>query len=170
MIEDILTARLHITYEADIETLEWIGGGRCGVYYLWQDRQLAGAISMTSLSRSNGEIGYRLEPDYRGLGLATEAVSAVVARAHDFHGFSMLSARARGSNIASHRVLLKAGFARVASRLTWARYGAEAIIVYHRLHARADAPAGIGDARSARQARKALPPNVVASAGRKRVS
>lgn len=113
------TARLHLTYEPDIETLEWIGGGRCGVYYLWHELKSAGAISMTSVSRTNGEIGYELEQGYHGIGLATEALAAVVEAARDHHGFTVLSAQAYAENVASRRVLEKTGFLPVSARLNW---------------------------------------------------
>ena len=131
----LTTSRLHLTYEPDIDTLEWIGGGRCGVYYLWYESKSAGAISVTSMSRTNGEIGYELEPDYRGLGFATEALAAVVGAALDHHGFTVLSAQAYAENAASRRVLEKTGFTPVSARLNWCESAGQplSIIKYRRL-------------------------------------
>lgn len=128
------TPRLFLTYEPDIETLDWIGGGRCGIYYLWFEAQHVGAISMTSRSKGNGEIGYELEADYRGRGFATEALAAVVAVAHDRHGFSLLAAQAYADNGASQRVLTKTGFIRVGSKLCWSEHRRHpvTVVTYHR--------------------------------------
>ena len=130
----LTTPRLHLTYEPDIETLDWIGGGRCGVYYLWCEAKSAGAISMTSVSKASGEIGYELDPEYRGIGFATEALAAVVDAAPERHGFTVLSAQAYADNVASLRVLEKTGFARVGSKLVWSqsRRGAVGVIKYRR--------------------------------------
>lgn len=130
----LTTSRLYLTYEPDIETLEWIGGGRCGVYYMWQDQKSAGAISMTSVSKANGEIGYEMEPGYHGLGLATEALAAVIDVAHERHGFTVLSAQAYAENTASRRVLQKTGFRPVSTRLNWCDSAGHPlqVIKYHR--------------------------------------
>ncbi len=129
------TPRLQLTYEPDIETLNWIGGGRCGVYYLWFEERTAGAISMTSFSSTNGEIGYQIEAGYHGLGLATEALAAVVEAARDRHGFTILSAQAYAENTASRRVLEKTGFLPVSARLNWCEQAGHplSIIKYRRL-------------------------------------
>ncbi|MEQ1696489.1 MAG: GNAT family N-acetyltransferase [Hyphomicrobiaceae bacterium] len=131
----LATPRLHLTYEPDIETLEWIGGGRCGVYYMWFESRSVGAISMTSVSRANGEIGYEMEPGFHGLGFATEALAAVVQAAHVHHGFTVLSAQAYAENTASRRVLEKTGFLPVSARLNWCESAGLplAVVKYRRL-------------------------------------
>jgi RimJ/RimL family protein N-acetyltransferase len=131
----LTTPRLYLTYEPDIETLDWIGGGRCGVYYLWYESKSAGAISMTSMSKSSGEIGYELDPDFRGIGFATEALAAVVDAAPERHGFTMLSAQVYAENTASRRVLEKTGFSAVSARLNWCVSAGHplSIIKYRRL-------------------------------------
>jgi len=131
----LTTDRLILSYEPDIETLDWIGGGRCGVYYLWLGSTSAGAISMTSTSSACGEIGYEMEPEYRGLGYATEALAAVVGIANQFHRFTLLSARAYAGNTASRRVLEKTGFTPVSSKLEWCDLASEpvSIIKYRRV-------------------------------------
>ena len=129
------TPRLYLTYEPDIETLDWIGGGRCGIYYLWFEAQHVGAISVTSCSKGNGEIGYEMEPDFRKRGFASEALAAVIGAAHAHHGFSLLSAHAYADNTASVRVLEKTGFIAVGSKLSWSesRGHPVAVIRYRRL-------------------------------------
>jgi RimJ/RimL family protein N-acetyltransferase len=55
------------------------------------------------------EVGYSVVPQWRGRGIATEAVSALVARAQA-HGMSSVIGHARPDNAASIRVLTKSGF------------------------------------------------------------
>ena len=119
----LASARLVLDYVPDVPALELIGHARCGVYYLFADGSHAGAVSITSLSNTNAEIGYKIEPEFQGLGLASEAVAAVIADVNDRHTFTILSAIARASNEASRRVLEKAGFKRVSSKLCWNETG-----------------------------------------------
>jgi RimJ/RimL family protein N-acetyltransferase len=137
MRHQLETERLTLIYEPDIETFDWVGGGRCGVYYLWHGEECAGAISMTGRSRGNGEIGYQLAPEYRGHGLATEALAAVIEAAPDCHGFTLLSAQVHGDNTASLRVLEKTGFSCVGRKLCWseARSQPMAVVQFRRLAA-----------------------------------
>lgn len=123
----LTTSRLIISYEPDVETLDWIGGGRCGVYFLWYGSTTAGAISVTSTSGTCGEIGYEMEPEYRNLGFATEALEAVIQTARDRHGFSLLAARAFANNTASRRVLEKTGFVPVSAKLEWSDTAGEPV-------------------------------------------
>lgn len=58
----------------------------------------------------SAEIGYGIEEEYQGLGYATEAVCALVDWAFDQSGVTCVTAEAEESNIASQRVLNKAGF------------------------------------------------------------
>lgn len=55
------------------------------------------------------EVGYSVVPEWRGRGIATEAVSALVARAQE-HGMSSVIGHARPDNAASIRVLTKSRF------------------------------------------------------------
>ncbi len=87
-----------------------------GLYYDWgitpgKDGPMIGTCGFTSLdaASNSGEVGYVLNPDHWGSGLATEAVSAVL----DF-GFTQLSlhrieARYLGGNEASRRVMERCG-------------------------------------------------------------
>jgi RimJ/RimL family protein N-acetyltransferase len=57
------------------------------------------------------EIGYGLHPDHWGKGLATEVAAACVEMGRTTLGRGTLVAVTHPGNVASHRVLLKAGFA-----------------------------------------------------------
>lgn len=58
------------------------------------------------------EVKYALARDRWGEGLATEAVRGVVAYGASVHGLTKMIATTAPENLASHRVLLKSGFAR----------------------------------------------------------
>lgn len=73
--------------------------------------RIVGSLSFKGLD-AHGivEIGYGMDPAYEGKGLMTEAVSAVVRWASQQPGVSSIEAETEPSNIASQRVLEKAGF------------------------------------------------------------
>lgn len=56
------------------------------------------------------EIGYGVADNYQGCGHATEAVSALVDRAPKQPGVTCVTAETEEANIASQKVLSKAGF------------------------------------------------------------
>lgn len=56
------------------------------------------------------EIGYGIGQKYRSMGYATEAVNAVCQWALTQHGVSKVIAETENENVASQRVLIKAGF------------------------------------------------------------
>ena len=58
------------------------------------------------------EVKYALAREHWGQGLATEALRGAVAYAASTHGLTHMIATTAPENIASHRVLLKSGFAR----------------------------------------------------------
>lgn len=70
-----------------------------------------GTLSFKGLN-DNGmvEIGYGIYPDFEGKGYMTEAVSAVVKWAAEQPGVSSIEAETEPDNIASQKVLQKAGF------------------------------------------------------------
>lgn len=127
----LTSQRLILTYVPDVPTWELTSHGRCGVYHLTLQGQYVGAVSLTGICDSNCEIGYEVERDFRGQGIASEAVDVVVAHL----AIGMLSAQARSDNVASRRVLEKAGFTLASSKLVWS-YGEDApmqIMAYRRL-------------------------------------
>ena len=119
MTLDLATPRLFLNYVPDVEVLDWQGCGRCGVYYLHADGHYAGAVSLISHAKSHGEIGYKIEPEFRNRGLATEALTEVISFVRAHHGFTLISAQARTENVASRRVLEKTGFVLIGAKLAW---------------------------------------------------
>ncbi|MFO0592407.1 MAG: GNAT family N-acetyltransferase [Polyangiaceae bacterium] len=59
------------------------------------------------------EIGYSVVESYRGRGIATEMVNALVARAVGTAGVTRVVAEAHETNIGSHKVLERAGFVKI---------------------------------------------------------
>lgn len=91
------------------------GNGR----FLWwavtlkEDERLVGSVSIRNIeARSKGELGYWLSQELWGQGYMTEAVQAVVRFAFTALGFHRIYAGAHPENIASIRILEKAGFIR----------------------------------------------------------
>ncbi len=75
--------------------------------------EVVGGVGFLSAPDSDGavEIGYGLTESARGRGFATEAVQALVALARA-HGATCVEAMTEADNVASHRVLQRAGFRR----------------------------------------------------------
>ena len=88
-------------------------GTGCG--WIIEDRRtvdFVGAIRLNWIDREwkRGGIGYELHPAYWRQGLATEALRAVAACAHDTFDLNRLEAWTMPGNGASDRVLEKVGF------------------------------------------------------------
>lgn len=84
-------------------------------YALWMielpDGAHVGELCFKGLGADGSvEIGYGISEEFRGLGYATEAVSAVTKWALSQPGVSRVEAEAEADNIASIRVLKKCGF------------------------------------------------------------
>lgn len=73
--------------------------------------KMIGTCGFTRLDAQNdaGEIGYVLNPDFWGLGLATEAAGRVVAFGFDKLSLNRIEARFMNGNNASRRVMEKIG-------------------------------------------------------------
>ena len=70
-----------------------------------------GVHPQSDINRLNGELGYWLAQELWGKGIATEAVRQMVPLAFERLPIERIYARPFGSNLASQRVLQKAGFA-----------------------------------------------------------
>jgi [ribosomal protein S5]-alanine N-acetyltransferase len=69
-----------------------------------------GLMPMTDVNRASAEIGYWLGVDYWGRGIGTEAVELVTAWAFQAHRLLRIFAQPFADNLASRRVIEKAGF------------------------------------------------------------
>ncbi len=84
-------------------------------YAIWmierQDGTHVGELCFKGLSEEGtAEIGYGIAEEYQGFGYASEAVAAFADWALDHPGVSCITAETEEGNIASQRVLQKAGF------------------------------------------------------------
>jgi ribosomal-protein-alanine N-acetyltransferase len=78
------------------------------------DERAVGCVGlelMTDVNRRSAEIGYWLGTAYWGRGIATDAVALVTHWAFDAFGLLRIFAQPFAANVASRRVLEKAGYA-----------------------------------------------------------
>ncbi len=100
--------------------LEWAfyGYGKRAIIEAETDRWL-GFVELSPVGPGKGsrdddvEIGYFVQPDRWGEGIATEAAMAIRDDAFDTCGINELIGRCRVENVASGRVLAKLGFSRL---------------------------------------------------------
>lgn len=69
-----------------------------------------GIHPQTDIMRKNAELGYWLSEKYWGNGIITQAIKLIVEKAFKHLDINRIYARPFGSNLASQRVLEKAGF------------------------------------------------------------
>ena len=83
-----------------------------GAYYLLvdEDGEVLGRFNLFRLDGSTGELGYRVAEKVAGQGVATATVREMCRLAAERHGLRTLRAATSDQNIASRRVLIKAGF------------------------------------------------------------
>lgn len=77
---------------------------------------IAGVVNLTSLVRGafeSASVGYWLDRDHTGKGLASAALSAVIEAARDDYGLHRIQAATLLHNHASQTVLTRAGFERI---------------------------------------------------------
>jgi len=71
--------------------------------------ELIGDVSLTVGDHRQGEIGFIFHPDHQGRGYATEATRALIELGFGAFGLHRIVGRAEARNVASARVLEKAG-------------------------------------------------------------
>ena len=75
-----------------------------------------GSVDLSLIQDGSAELGFLFRPDHWGMGLASEAVGAVIAHAWDALGLPRLAATVQTENRAAVRVLEKNGFALIEAR------------------------------------------------------
>ena len=90
--------------------------GLCLYWTLVQNGEAIGSIDLSLIGEGSAELGFLLRPDRWGLGLASEAVAAVIQHGFDVLGLMRLAAAVQTENRAASRVLEKNGFLRIESR------------------------------------------------------
>jgi ribosomal-protein-alanine N-acetyltransferase len=83
-----------------------------GAYYVLvdDDGSVLGRFNLVFVGAGVAELGYRLAQRVAGRGVATATVGDMCSLAASRHGVSTLRAATADRNVASQRVLLKAGF------------------------------------------------------------
>jgi ribosomal-protein-alanine N-acetyltransferase len=76
------------------------------------DGSILGRFNLYGIDDGSAEVGYRMAERAAGRGLATTGVQQLCLVAASEHGVRTLRARTTNENVASQRVLVKAGFAR----------------------------------------------------------
>ena len=88
--------------------------GRCACYLLVaEDGTVFGRFNLVDIEDQTAEVGYRIAQHVAGRGVATAAVLQLCRLATARHGLRTLRAATSDANVASQRVLIKAGFAPV---------------------------------------------------------
>ncbi len=86
--------------------------GTCAFFVLVDpDGSIVGRFNLYGLENGTARVGYRVAERAAGRGVATEALSSLCRKAEEDHGLRTLTAEASTANVASQRVLEKAGFA-----------------------------------------------------------
>jgi RimJ/RimL family protein N-acetyltransferase len=90
--------------------------GQCCYWTLILGDEAIGSIDLSLIQSGSAELGFMLRPDRWGLGLASEAVGAVMAYGFENLSLTRIAAAVQSENRAAARVLEKSGFARIESR------------------------------------------------------
>ena len=85
--------------------------GRCACYVLvGEDGAVVGRFNLYEIQNGTAELGYRVAQHVAGRGVATAAVGELCQLAAARHGLRTLKAATTLGNVASQKVLAKAGF------------------------------------------------------------
>ena len=88
--------------------------GTCACYVLaGENGAIMGRFDLYDVKDDSADLGYRVAKRFAGHGLATAAVRELCQVAPSRHGLHLLKAATSDVNVASQKVLLKAGFAPV---------------------------------------------------------
>jgi ribosomal-protein-alanine N-acetyltransferase len=85
--------------------------GTCAFHVLvGDDGSILGRFNLVGIEDGTAELGYRVAQRVAGRGVATTTVRELCQLAAERHGLRMLRARTTRDNVASQKVLTKAGF------------------------------------------------------------
>jgi len=102
---------------ADRSTQAWLG--RAIVLDDADGRRIIGSIGFHGPPDDDGrvEVGYRVEPEHRRRGVATEVVEALLDWACREHGVTLFRAATAPDNLASQAVLARFGFRQTGTQM-----------------------------------------------------
>ena len=107
--------------------------GICRYWTVLEDGDAVGSVDLSLIEEAGAELGFLFRPDRWGRGLATEAVTAVVAQAFGPLRLTHLAAGVQAGNLAAIRVLEKAGFGQLKRAEVRLAGGARADCVFYGL-------------------------------------
>ena len=94
---------------------EQAAGVRACYVLVDDDGSVLGRFNLTQIKDGTAELGYRVAERAAGRGVATSAVLELCRLAPSRHGIRRLRAATNTDNVASQRVLAKAGFVKVGA-------------------------------------------------------
>ena len=109
-------ARLAVVEELVREQQAAMAKGLCRYWTVMREGDAIGSLDLSLIENGSAELGFLLRRDCWGMGLASEAVTAVIAHGFEQLGLTRLAAAVQTQNRAAARVLEKNGFARMDSR------------------------------------------------------
>jgi RimJ/RimL family protein N-acetyltransferase len=109
-------SRLAVVEELVREQQAAAAQGLCRYWTVIRGGSAIGSVDLSLIQDGSAEMGFLLRPDHWGMGLASEAVGAVVAHGLTALGLTRLAAVAQTENRAAARVLKKTGFIFVEAR------------------------------------------------------
>jgi [ribosomal protein S5]-alanine N-acetyltransferase len=93
-----------------------VAEGQCRYWTVMEAGDAIGSVDLSLIREGSAELGFLVRPDRWGLGLGSEAASAVADHGLTRMGLKRLAAAVQAENIAAARVLEKAGFRQIESR------------------------------------------------------
>jgi len=108
--------RLAVVEELVREQQSAVTEGLCRYWTMTLDGSAIGSVDLSLIQGGSAELGFLLRPDHWGMGLASEAVAAVIAHGLTALRLTRLAAVAQTANRAAARVLEKNDFTVVESR------------------------------------------------------
>jgi ribosomal-protein-alanine N-acetyltransferase len=98
--------------------------GVCAFYVLVdRDESIVGRFNLYDVEHGAARVGYRVAEQVAGRGVATEALRDLCRKAATDHGLRVLTAETSRANVASRRVLEKAGFTAMGSCVVGGKSG-----------------------------------------------
>jgi RimJ/RimL family protein N-acetyltransferase len=109
-------SRLAVIEELVREQQAAMAEGLCRYWTVSLNGGAIGSVDLSLIQAGSAELGFLLRPDHWGIGLASEAVGAVIAHGLATLRLTRLAAVVQTANRAAARVLEKNGFAFVEAR------------------------------------------------------
>jgi ribosomal-protein-alanine N-acetyltransferase len=110
--------------ERHLELLAEQEAGDCAYYvFVGDDETVAGRFNLYNLIDGTASVGYRVGRQFSGSGVATSGLIELCPIAHREHALRTLIAMVSDDNIASQKVLVKAGFVAMETAVVAGRQG-----------------------------------------------